>query len=153
MTINLSSCGAIAYYLAANPSIQQKLQAELDQATPSKRDPHPSIDKGTMPPLPRSSVATNFSEVKSLPYLQACVNEGLRLHSTSGIGLPRAVPPGSTVEVCGEVFTEGTILSVPTYNLHRDEGIWGSDASEYRPERWLEREVGREFNPFSFGPR
>lgn len=103
--------------------------------------------------MPSPSVAAKFADIKTLPYLQACVNEGLRLHSTSGVGLPRVIPAGSSLEICGEVFNEGTILSVPTYSIHHSEEVWGGDSEAYRPERWLEREVGKEFNPFSFGPR
>ncbi|KAG8732181.1 hypothetical protein FRC12_019392 [Ceratobasidium sp. 428] len=150
-TTSNSSC-AITYYLAANPSVQRKLQAELDSVLPPTRSPHPPTNLAGSLPLPSSSVIAKLAGIKTLPYLQACVNEGLRLHSTSGLGLPRIIPPGVTLEVCGETFKEGTILSVPTYSIHRDE-IWGEDPDAYRPERWLEREVGKEFNPFSFGPR
>ncbi|KAG9124365.1 hypothetical protein FRC07_011891 [Ceratobasidium sp. 392] len=147
-----SSC-AITYYLAANPSVQHKLQAELDNVLPSVRSPHPSTNQAGSPPLPPASVAAKFADIKTVPYLQACINEGLRLHSTSGLGLPRVIPKGMTLQVCGETFDEGTILSVPTYSLHHNKEAWGEDFEKYRPERWLEREVGREFNPFSFGPR
>ncbi|KAG8737441.1 hypothetical protein FRC10_008176 [Ceratobasidium sp. 414] len=151
-TTSNSSC-AITYYLAANPSVQRKLQAELDSVLPSTRSPHPPTNQAGSPPLPSPSVAAKFADVKTLPYLQACVNEGLRLHSTSGVGLPRVIPAGLTLEVCGETFNEGTVLSVPTYSIHHNEEVWGENSEAYRPERWLEREVGKEFNPFSFGPR
>lgn len=90
-----------------------------------------------------------------MPYLEAVINEGLRIHSTSGLGLPREAPPGG-LTVCGRIFPEGTILSVPTYTVHRDTEIWGDDADVFRPERWIERdknELQKAFNPFSFGPR
>ncbi|CAE6351790.1 unnamed protein product [Rhizoctonia solani] len=151
-TTSNSSC-AITYYLAANPQCQRKLQQELDSVLKPVVSTPPSISQAGMPPLPPSDVAARFTDVKSLPYLHACINEGLRLHSTSGIGLPRVIPSGSTLEVCGERFTEGTTLSVPSYTIHHSREIWGEDAESYRPERWLEREVGKEFNPFSFGPR
>ncbi|QRW21194.1 cytochrome P450 family protein [Rhizoctonia solani] len=151
-TTSNSSC-AIAYYLAANPECQRKLQAELDKNLKPVISSPPSTSQSGIPPLPPSDVAARFADVKSLSYLQACVNEGLRLHSTSGIGLPRVIPQGSTLEVCGETFNEGTILSVPSYTIHHSQEIWGDDANDYRPERWFEREVGKEFNPFSFGPR
>ena len=66
---------------------------------------------------------------------------------------------GGGLTVLGKTFPEGTVLSVPTYSLHRDEGVWGEDADVFRPERWLEGEgadvsgLGRGFNPFSYGPR
>jgi benzoate 4-monooxygenase len=57
-------------------------------------------------------VSFSFEDIKDLPYLQACIDEALRLHSTSAIGLPRIVPEGGAV-VCDEFFSEGMTLSVP----------------------------------------
>jgi len=77
------------------------------------------------------------------------------LHSTSSLGLPRSVPVGG-LQVAGKFFPEGSILSVPSYSLHRVKSVWGEDAEEYRPERWFEidtAETQKAFNPFSFGPR
>jgi len=136
-TTSNSSC-AITYHLAHNPQVQQKLQKELDDALGSDDDP----------------VAT-FEQVKRLPYLDAVINEALRVHSTSGIGLPRIVPEGG-LTVCGRFFPEGTVLSVPTYTVHRNKEAWGEDADAFRPERWDEGDkvaMQKAFNPFSFGPR
>ena len=132
-----SSC-AITYHLAKNPQAQRKLQQELDGALAGDDDP----------------VAT-YEQVKRLPYLDAVINEALRIHATSGIGLPRLVPQGG-MTVCGRFFPEGTVLSVPTYTIHRDRDVWGEDVDAFRPERWFEQDktaVQKTFNPFSFGPR
>ncbi|QRV93645.1 cytochrome P450 family protein [Ceratobasidium sp. AG-Ba] len=129
-TTSNSSC-AITYYLAANPVCQRRLQAELDNNLPRVPSAHPPITQSGTPPLPPPQVAA----------------------STSGVGLPRVIPPGSSLEIGGERFNEGTILSVPTYSVHHSEEVWGEDSELYRPERWLERDVGKEFNPFSYGPR
>ncbi|EJC99221.1 cytochrome P450 monooxygenase pc-bph [Fomitiporia mediterranea MF3/22] len=136
-TTSNSSC-AITYHLAHNPHVLKRLQQELDTALAGEDDP----------------VAT-FQQVKSLPYLDAVINEVLRIHSTSGIGLPRLVPEGG-LTVCGKTFPEGTVLSVPTYTIHRDKEVWGEDVEAMRPERWLEGDqaaIQKTFNPFSFGPR
>ncbi|KAK0192825.1 cytochrome P450 monooxygenase [Armillaria mellea] len=133
-TTSNSTC-AIIYYLARNPHIQAKLHKELDEQL-------------------NDSVST-ADEVKNLPYLDACINEGLRLHSTSALGLPRIVPEGG-MTVHGHHFPEGAILSVPSYTIHRDPEVWGDEIEEYRPERWFERDnalIQKTFNPFSLGPR
>jgi len=99
--------------------------------------------------------AVSYEVVKNLPYLNAVINEALRLHSTSGIGLPRLVSGGG-MTIQGHFFKEGTILSVPSYTIHRDREVWGDDVEVYRPERWFERDndlIQRAFNPFSYGPR
>ena len=64
------------------------------------------------------------------------IQETLRIHSTSSTGLPRLVPAGPGVEVCGRHFPQGTVLSVPAYTIHHSKEIWGPDADEFRPERW-----------------
>lgn len=132
-----SSC-AITYHLAHNPEVQRKLQKELDEALGNNDDP-----------------VSTFEEVKKLTYLQAVIDEALRIHSTSGVGLPRLVPEGG-LTVCGQFFPEGTVLSVPTYTIHRDPNVWGEDVEAFRPERWFEQDkklVQNTFNPFSYGPR
>ena len=53
-------------------------------------------------------------------------------------------------------FKQGTVLSVPSYTIHRDVEVWGGDTSVFRPERWFERAddaMQKAFNPFSYGPR
>ncbi|GAA5833517.1 hypothetical protein JCM9279_001548 [Rhodotorula babjevae] len=138
-TTSNSSC-AIMYYIVSNPHAYKKLREELDS---------------TFAPRGLSGVM-EYDDVKSLPYLTACINEALRLHSTSGMGLPRIMQ--QETEVCGEVFPAGTILSVPSYSIHRLKNVWGDDADEYRPERWLvseekSRELEKALNIFSYGPR
>ncbi|BGO91521.1 hypothetical protein NBRC10512_003182 [Rhodotorula toruloides] len=138
-TTSNSSC-AIMFYIVSNPRCHKKLQQELDS---------------TFGPQGISGVL-DYEDVKALPYLSACIQEALRLHSTSGMGLPRIMTQDT--EVCGEVFPAGTILSVPSYSIHRLKEYWGPDADEFKPERWLEseertRELEKALNVFSYGPR
>ena len=135
---SLSSFCAITYYVASNPEVQKKLQSELDEALQGEDDP-----------------VSSYEVVKSLPYLNAVIYEGLRIHSTSGMGLARIVPEGG-MKIQDYFFEQGTILSVPTYTIHRDVEVWGKDSSVFRPERWFERDndaMQKAFNVFSYGPR
>lgn len=134
-TTSNTSC-ALLFHMLMNPNAVKKLQAELDEALPSDNVP-------------------NFEQVKNLKYLDNCIQETLRIHSTSSQGLPRLVPPGPGVEIAGHHFPQGTVLSVPAYTMHHSKEIWGKDADEFRPERWdkvTERQRGA-FIPFSYGPR
>ncbi|KAJ7485711.1 cytochrome P450 monooxygenase [Mycena latifolia] len=137
-TTSNSTC-AIIYHLASNPEKQDKLQKELDEQLGTEDE----------------KVATG-DQVKRLPYLDACINEALRIHSTSALGLPRIVPEGGLV-IADRSFPAGTVLSVPSYTIHRDPAVWGDDVEAFRPERWFEEErkdaMQRTFNPFSVGPR
>ncbi|OAA63354.1 Cytochrome P450 [Niveomyces insectorum RCEF 264] len=139
-TTSNSSC-ALLFHVVRTPGVLAQLQRELDRAIPNAEDDEdvPTYDK-----------------VRDLPYLQAVLHEGLRLHSTSGIGLPRQIPddaPG--LHLHGYYFPPGSVLSVPTYSVHHAKDIWGPDADAFRPERWetLTARQKNAFIPFSYGPR
>ncbi|RYP92436.1 hypothetical protein DL770_001453 [Monosporascus sp. CRB-9-2] len=137
-TTSNSSC-ALLYHVTRTPGVLPKLQKELDSAIQ---------DGNTLVPA--------YEAIRNLPYLEAVINETLRHHSTSGIGLPRQVPPDSQgVTLMGHYFPPGTVLSVPSYTIHHSKEIWGPDADEFRPERWesLTPRQKNAFIPFSYGPR
>lgn len=49
-----------------------------------------------------------------------------------------------------------TIVSVSAYTIHNDEQIWGADAREFNPKRWLApeaKELDRYLVSFSKGAR
>lgn len=54
----------------------------------------------------------------------------------STVGLPRVAPKGGT-KFDNTFFPEGTILSCNPYVLHTSKSLWGPDAAEYNPDRWL----------------
>jgi len=37
--------------------------------------------------------------------------------------------------------TRGTFITVPVGTVNRLEALWGADAKQFRPERWLETNV------------
>ncbi|KAF9231318.1 cytochrome P450 [Melanogaster broomeanus] len=127
-TTSNSSC-AITYYLARYPDVAREA---------SRRNSTQAL--GT-----EDEYVSTYEQVKRLPYLEAVINEALRIHSTSAIGLPRVAPEGG-LTINGVHFPQGAVLSVPTYTIHRDKTAWGDDADVFRPKR-------KRFNPFSFGPR
>ena len=136
-TTSNSSC-ALLFHAVRTPGVLQKLQAELDKAIPDYID------------------VPTYDMVKDLPYLAAVINEALRYHSTSGIGLPRQIPDDSPgITLLGHYFPPGTVLSVPTYSIHHSTDIWGPDAEDFKPERWenLTTRQKNAFIPFSYGPR
>jgi benzoate 4-monooxygenase len=136
-TTSNTSC-ALLYHAVRTPGVIDKLRAELDAA------------------VSRDVTVPTFEQVKELPYLQHVINETMRYHSTSGIGLPRQIPPDSPgIEILGRFYPSGTVLSVPTYSIHHSTEVWGPDAEDFRPERW-ETATDRQKNafiPFSYGPR
>ncbi|EKM51941.1 uncharacterized protein PHACADRAFT_101826 [Phanerochaete carnosa HHB-10118-sp] len=139
-----SSIGAIIYHIARNRDVQERLQKALDDVLGVPNSMF-STDE----------VVASFDLVKNLTYLQDVINEGLRLHSTVGVGLPREVPEGG-MTVAGKTLLAGTHVSCPTYTLHRLKSIWGDDADEFNPDRWTRGDRNmmlKYFAPFSIGPR
>lgn len=78
-----------------------------------------------------------WSEIGSLQYLDACVNEAVRLHPPFCLPLERIVPEGG-VTVCGRFLPPGTVVGMNPYVVNRHRATFGEDSDEWRPERWLE---------------
>ncbi|KAI6602738.1 hypothetical protein MCOR12_003573 [Pyricularia oryzae] len=88
-----------------------------------------------------------------LKYLNAVIEEGLRLFPPLAIGLPRE-SPGAVVD--GHYIPQGTTVSVENFSMSYDPRYW-EDPKAFRPERWL---VGlgvdrpsEAHHPFSEGTR
>ena len=64
----------LLWYLHANPEVLSTLTIEI-------RNAFQSLDDITL------------QRCTELPYLQACIEEGLRVHNPVQIGLPRVTPP------------------------------------------------------------
>ena len=135
-TTSNTSC-AILFWICSTPGVLQKLQKELDKAIPTGID------------------VPSYDMVKDLKYMNNCIQETLRIHSTSSMGLPRVVPPGPGIDILGHHFPPYTVLSVPSYTIHHSNEIWGQDADKFNPDRWdnLTERQKTAFIPFSYGPR
>ncbi|KAJ1327028.1 cytochrome P450 family 628 [Microdochium nivale] len=93
------------------------------------------------------------SSLLRLPYLQACINEVMRLYPAIPSGLQRVTPPEGLQ--IGDVHVPGeTIITVPTYTLNRDPRFY-VHPNDFIPERWTTRpELTKDpslFVPFSIG--
>ncbi|KAK7214869.1 hypothetical protein V2G26_002872 [Clonostachys chloroleuca] len=125
------------YYLYKHPEKLAKLRHELD----------------TMAAEGRISDPITFKEAQSMPYLQAVIKEGFRMHPAVGTILPRVVPKGGA-RLGGFNFPEGTHVGANSWVLHYDKDGFGQDADVYRPERWLQPEADGEAQNgmmFTFG--
>ena len=74
------------------------------------------------------------------PILTAVVKETLRLEPPFPRGFPREVGPGAVVVMPGtdRPLPSGTEVWSSSYVLARLPDIWGPDAAEWKPERWLQ---------------
>ena len=77
-----------------------------------------------------------WSEVHDLHYLDAVMKEALRCYPFLILTLDRVVPAeGATI--CGTYLPPGTDIGCHASVVHRDRAVYGDDADQFRPERWL----------------
>ncbi|MCG8673693.1 MAG: cytochrome P450 [Pseudomonadales bacterium] len=88
------------------------------------------------------------------PFLDACLNESQRL-TPSAVGTMRH---NVEDEHIGSLYLpKHTSILAANFITHRRKDIWGEDALEYRPERWIGKDGIKpkpyEFYPFGGGHR
>lgn len=74
-----------------------------------------------------------------IPFLRACVKEGLRLGMANPTRLTRVVPPGANLTVDGISIPANAVVGCAAYVLHHDPTIF-PDPFAFRPERWIDDE-------------
>jgi len=78
--------------------------------------------------------ASEATQIQSLPYLHSFLMEIFRLYPSVPLMNKKAL---NDLVLCGQRVPKGTPVQVPVYALNRSKDIWGSDAHEFRPERWM----------------
>ncbi|KAF5027079.1 hypothetical protein F66182_791 [Fusarium sp. NRRL 66182] len=124
----------LLHQLALHPEVCSLVQEEIDA-------------------YKKSHEQSDYSSLAQLTYLQACIDESLRLLPVVPSGLQRMTPPeGMQLD---DVFIPGnTIIQAPSYTMYRDERCFVRP-NEFIPERWTSRpeliKDGSVYAPFSTG--
>jgi cytochrome P450 len=122
--------------LAQNPHIQDKVFNEIN-------DEYPSFDE----PL-------TLGTLNRMTYLEMAIKETMRLIPIVPF-IGREVKSDFDLGPCR--LKEDTIVIINIYALHRRKDIWGEDADEYNPDRFLPENVAKRHSyayiPFSGGAR
>ncbi|KAL5476717.1 hypothetical protein ACEPAI_2903 [Sanghuangporus weigelae] len=115
-----TTLSGLFYHLLSNPLEYKHLQRELDAAfPPGGGDPFDS---------------TKLSE---LPFLNAVINEAMRLQPAVPSCLQRSPAAGSGGKCIGDSFiTEGTAVVIPLYALFRNPAYFSPAPDSFWPERW-----------------
>ncbi len=120
------------FCLANHPEKQAKLHRELDEQLNGE---------------------PTAADLFQLDYLDDVLTETLRLYPPAFVVFRE---PKEDVTIRGYDVEAGSILSLPQWNIHRDER-WFEEPEEFRPERWgdgLEDEIpDYAYFPFGGGPR
>ena len=84
--------------------------------------------------LPSDDDGFGDRELKQLPYLNAVIDETLRIYGAAASALPRVVPPGGA-SLAGYWLEGGTTVSSQAYSLHRDP-VTFPRPEVFDPSRW-----------------
>ncbi|RPD52781.1 cytochrome P450 [Lentinus tigrinus ALCF2SS1-7] len=114
-----SALTSLVYCLLMHPDVYDKLQAEVDKFYPSGED------------------AMDTKHHREMPYLNAVINEVLRVYPPVPGGSQRQVPPDGQGVLVGDLYLPpGTIFWCHIYSTHHDPRNF-TDPSSFWPERWL----------------
>ncbi|KAG7381721.1 hypothetical protein PHYPSEUDO_005720 [Phytophthora pseudosyringae] len=132
------------HLLTLNPRVEEKLRAELLEKLPKL-----GTDVDYVP---------DMQEVQGLPYLEATINETLRLFSP--VGLAQKLCVRDTVFPDGTFVPKGSNIALVYHAMARMPGVWGADAASFLPERFIDPQTGEilkvssgKFSAFNTGPR
>lgn len=94
--------------------------------------------------------------LKELPYLNAVIQESLRLYTAIPGGLQRVVPPSAPLQAAGYTIPPGSTVVTQAYTMHRDPATWSSHET-FDPDRFLPANLKPEqkttLSPFGAGSR
>lgn len=128
-----TTLSAMTYYLCRNPAVYQKLKDEVRGAFRS---------------------ADEITSVKAtMPYLDAVINESMRIYPPLPINTSRIVPKGGA-KVAGHFVPGGVSVGVAAYTVTHDPRNF-KDPYAFVPERWLPPVTDnlKASQPFGLGPR
>lgn len=136
-----TTSGALSFtlhHLSRHPEALAAAYAETDAVLGTERDVEPT-----------------FEQVPKLRHLRRCLDESLRLWPTAPAF---ARGPRQTTTLGGRWTMEPGDWAMALLPLvHRDPEVWGQDAEEFRPERFLPAAVkarpAHTYKPFGTGER
>ncbi|KAJ1643115.1 hypothetical protein IWQ61_010564 [Dispira simplex] len=132
----------VLYAMLSHPSCYQRAVDEILEEFP--------LSPNEMPPD-----VVPFDAIKEkLPYLDAVIQETLRVYPPVSIGLLRTIPDQG-VTIGGHYIPPGYFIGIPIYSINHSPLYWDKP-DEFIPERWLEGDVSqKKQNTITFlsGPR
>ncbi|GAB9470735.1 Cytochrome p450 [Globisporangium polare] len=132
------------YCLSQHPAVEIKIRQEIEAKLPGLSGCRTS--------------ASSLEDTQQLVYLEAALRETLRLYPSVPVNVKLANQDILLSD--GTLIREGEGVVISSYVLGRMPHVWGLDAKEFKPERWIDPSTGKivaasafKFNAFHAGPR
>jgi cytochrome P450 len=106
-------------HIIASPHVYARLRKEIDSTEAAA-----------------SGTIITDAEARKLPYLQAVIIEGIRYWPPIGLLASKIVPKGGAT-INDFFLPEGISIGQSIMGIERSKEIFGEDADQYCPERWL----------------
>lgn len=141
----------VYFSLARNPEVQKKLIEELKQFNGGK---YLAADDYN---------SQIYAQIENLPYLNAVVDETLRVYSAIPGQEPRVAPNGGMIwrgskETPKCIIPQGTVITIQPWSIHRNKDVF-TDPNHWNPDRWMIdneeklKVMHKNLIPFSAGAR
>lgn len=136
--------GYVTFVLIKYPAIQERIRDEVNEMYQRDGD-------------------INYNVITSLPYLDAVLNETMRMYPpvtffvsrTASVDYTFTIPDGKSGEMVTMTIPKNSGVQVPVYQLHHDPEFW-TNPELFDPERFLPGNASHDpmsFQPFGSGPR
>jgi cytochrome P450 len=125
----------IVAYIMKDSRVAAKLREEIDAAYSSR-----ILER----PIP------SYQQASKLPYLNACISEGLRLSPAIANIFTRAVPAGGATIMGDDFVPEDTVVGINNWVMGRNKALYGGDAEIFKPERWLDEKQSKILREYEF---
>ncbi|CAL5050616.1 unnamed protein product [Urochloa decumbens] len=134
------------YMLCKNPIVQDKVALEINE----------SLECAEEYNIENFTARLNEGAIENMHYLHAAITETLRLYPA--VPVDGKIADEDDTLPNGHRVLKGDGVNYMIYAMGRMTYLWGTDAEEFRPERWLVNGVFQQENPYKFvafnaGPR
>ncbi|TCD71818.1 hypothetical protein EIP91_003161 [Steccherinum ochraceum] len=106
------------YFLLRNPKCMQRLREEIESIYPGATD-----------------TTLDFAQQAEMPYLNACINEAMRLYPPVLTGLQKLVTSPTMIDT--HYVPAGSLVYAHHFTIHRDSRYFYPVPDEFWPDRWL----------------
>jgi len=147
---NATTLSWFFHLLSKHPEVEKKILEEIHEVVKEKECA--SLEES----LATFCESLTHTVLDKMHYVHAALSETLRLYPP--IPQDGKVAIGDDILPDGYKIRKGDIVSYVPYSMGRMKYLWGIDAEEFKPERWLQNGIYQPQSPFKFtafqaGPR